>query len=36
MATVVLKFEVIRRTRYCDGRTDGQSGDYVLPPSGSI
>ena len=30
-------FKVIRRTRYqTDRRMDGQSGDYMLPPLGSL
>ena len=30
-------FKVICQTMYrTDGRTDGQSGDYMLPPLGSI
>ena len=29
-------FKVICRTSFCDGWTDRQSGDYMLPPSWSI
>jgi len=35
MATVVLKLFAGQGTR-TDGKTDGQNGEYMLPPSCSI
>jgi len=36
MPTVVLKLFAGQGNGWMDNRTDGQSGDYMLPPLGSI
>ena len=36
MPTVVLKLLAGQGTGWMDGWTDGQSGDYMLPPLGRI